>query len=83
MNMDNVNNSLTQQFSKTHKNYTIIYTLLDDGEEWELWAKVKGCCTMIFLYGGYSKDLPGHTIDLDYALDDATLEQLTGEKQEA
>lgn len=83
MNIEHLNDNIIQQFSKTHKNYTIIYTLLDDGNEWELWAQVKGYGTMIFLYGGHSKDLSGHTIDLDYALDIKTLEELTGEEQEA
>lgn len=83
MNIEQLNENMIQQFSKKHKNYKIIYTLLDNGNEWELWAKAEGYAIMIFLYGGHSKDLPGHTINLDYALDDATLEQLTGEGQEA
>lgn len=84
MNIENLNNNLIQQFKKAYnKKYTLIYTLIDDGDNFELWAKVEGYCKMIMLYGGLSKDLPAHALNLDYAINAATIEELTGEGQEA
>lgn len=82
--MENLNNAYIMQFKKKYnKKYTLIYTLIDDGQNFELWAKVEGYCKMVMLYGGFSKDLPAHTLNLDYAIDMDTLDELTGEEQEA
>lgn len=82
--MEDLNNAFIMQFKKAYnKKYTLIYTLIDDGQNFELWAKVKGYCKMVMLYGGLSKDLPAHTLNLDYAIDADAIEELTGEDQES
>lgn len=71
-NADNIKSSTIKQFEQKYKNRTLIYTLFDDGKEFELWVKVKG-------YGGYSEDLGKYGLNFDYAISDKMIEELTGE----
>ena len=77
--MDNLANTLIQQFTRQYGKRTLVYTLIDDGTEWQLWAHFKGYGKATLLYGGLSRELCKAPINLDYAMDKETLRELTGE----
>lgn len=79
--MENLNNAYIQQFTKKYDNdHTLLYTFIDDGENFELWLGIKGHGKMTFLYGGPSENAHEFPLNLDYAVDSNTIKELTGEE---
>ena len=79
--MENLNNAYIQQFTKKYDNeHTLLYTFIDDGKQWELWAGLIGYGKMIFLYGGDSETAHDMPLNLDYAITSETIKELTGEE---
>ena len=78
--MENLNNAYIQQFTKKYDNdHILLYTFIDDGENFELWLGIKGYGKMTFLYGGPSENSHEFPLNLDYAVDSETIKELTGE----
>lgn len=78
--MDNLTNSSIQQFTTNYNAQTkLIYTLIDDGKQFELWLHVAGYGKAVMLYGGLSKELLDRPLNLDYCINKELIKELTHE----